>query len=36
MSDEIEQRLAAAAQAAREADLCEQRHAQLKATARGW
>jgi hypothetical protein len=34
MSDEIEQRLAAAAQAAREHDLCQQQHAQLKARER--
>ena len=31
MSDEIEQRLAAAAAAARESQLCRQQHAQLKA-----
>jgi hypothetical protein len=34
MSDEIEQRVAAAAQAAREHDLCEQQHAQLSARER--
>jgi DNA repair exonuclease SbcCD ATPase subunit len=34
MPDDIEQRLAAAAQAAREADLCRRQHAQLKARER--
>jgi hypothetical protein len=34
MSDDIEQRLVAAAQAAREHDLCGQQHARLKAHER--